>query len=111
MQLNRYTEKELELIIEGIILQYDYIEPIDNEYDLKIRAYILKNNMINITANWLYGNHEIYDDRYSFAREEIKINADSNLRKLIKEVNNIIEIVISKPYNPEMDNDEFKDEY
>jgi hypothetical protein len=51
MQLNKFTETELDLIIQGIVLQFDYIEPIDDDYNLKVRAYILNNNMINITCS------------------------------------------------------------
>lgn len=111
MRLNKYTETELDLIIQGIILQFDYIEPIDKEYNLRIRAYILNNNMINITANWIYGNHEFNDEQYAFATEEFKINQDVKFTKLVKEVNCILDKVIEKPYNAEMQDFDFKDEY
>ena len=111
MRLNKYTEKELDLIIQGIILQFDYIEPIDDAYNLKVRAYILDNNMINITANWIVGNHEYNDDQYAFSSVEFKVNKDSNLRKLTKELNDALNVVIAKAYDSEMQDFDFKDEY
>lgn len=111
MQLNKLTETELDLIIQGIVMQFDYIEPIADDYNLKVRAYILKNNMINITANWIVGNHEYNDDQYAFTSVEFKVNKDANLRKLTKEMNDVLNVVISKAYNSEMQDFDFKDEY
>ena len=111
MRLNKYTETELDLIIQGIVLQFDYIEPIDDAYNLKVRAYILDNNMINITANWIVGNHEYNDDQYAFANEEFKVNKDVKFTKLVKELNFILDKVIAKAYDSEMQDFDFKDEY
>ena len=111
MQLNRLTETELDLIIQGIVLQFDYIEPIDDEYNLKVRAYILKDNMINITSTWCVGNHEYNDDQYAFTSVEFKVNKDANLRKLTKEMNDVLNVVIAKAYNSGMQDFDFKDEY
>lgn len=111
MRLNKYTETELDLIIQGIILQFDYIEPIDDAYNLKVRAYILKDNMINITTSWCVGNHEYNDDQYAFSSVEFKVNKDSNLRKLTKELNDALNVVIAKAYDSEMQDFDFKDEY
>ena len=111
MQLNKLTETELDLIIQGIVLQFDYIEPIDDAYNLSVRAYILNNNMINITANWIVGNHEYNDDQYAFTSVEFEVNKDANLRKLTKELNDVLNVVIAKAYNSEMQDFDFKDEY
>lgn len=111
MRLNKYTETELDLIIQGIVLQFDYIEQIDDAYNLKVRAYILDNNMINITANWIVGNHEFNDDQYMFSSVEFKVNKDSNLRKLTNELNDALNVVIAKAYDSEMQDFDFKDEY
>ena len=111
MRLNKYTETELDLIIQGIVLQFDYIEPIDDNYNLKVRAYILNNNMINITATWCFGNHEYNDDQYAFSSVEFKVNKDSNLRKLTNELNDALNVVIAKAYDSEMQDFDFKDEY
>jgi hypothetical protein len=111
MQLNKLTETELDLIIQGIVLQFDYIEPIDDDYNLKVRAYILNNNMINITSTWCVGNHEYNDDQYMFTSVEFKVNKDANLRKLTKELNDVLNVVIAKAYNSEMQDFDFKDEY
>jgi len=108
MQLNKLTEIELDLIIQGIVLQFDYIEPIDDAYNLRVRAYILNNNMINITANWIVGNHEYNDDQYAFTSVEFKVNKDANLRKLTKEMNDVLNVVIAKAYNSEMQDFDFK---
>lgn len=110
MQLNKLTETELDLIIQGIVMQFDYIEPIDDDYNLSVRAYILNNNMINVTANWCIGNHE-YDEKYVFTSVEFKVNKDANLRKLTKEMNDVLNVVIAKAYNSEMQDFDFKDEY
>jgi len=111
MQLNKYTETELDLIIQGIVLQFDYIEPIDDDYNLKVRAYILENNMINITSTWCIGNHEFNDDQYAFTSVEFKVNKDANLRKLTKEMNDALQVVIDKKYDSEMQDFDFRDEY
>jgi len=111
MRLNNFTETELDLIIQGIVLQFDYIEPIDDDYNLKVRAYILNNNMINVTSTWCVGNHEFNDDQYAFTSVEFKVNKDANLHKLTKEMNDVLNIVIAKAYNSEMQDFDFKDEY
>jgi len=111
MRLNNFTETELDLIIQGIVLQFDYIEPIDEAYNLRVRAYILNNNMINITSTWCVGNHEYNDDQYAFTSVEFKVNKDANLYKLTKEMNDVLNVVIAKAYNSEMQDFDFKDEY
>lgn len=111
MQLNRYTEKELECIVQGIILQYDFINPIDKEYDLSCSVYVSKSDLIDFTVRWCCGHHEDNDEQYVFLNSDFKIHKDVKLKKLVKELNNIIDEVVSKPYNPEMQDFEFKDEY
>lgn len=111
MRLNKYTETELDLIIQGIVLQFDYIEPIDDAYNLMVRAYILNDNMINVTTSWCVGNHEYNDDQYAYSSVEFKVNKDSNLRKLTKELNDALNVVIAKAYDSEMQDFDFKDEY
>lgn len=111
MRLNKYSETELDLIIQGIVLQFDYIEPIDDAYNLRARAYILNNNMINVTCTWCVGNHEYNDDQYAFSSVEFKVNKDTNLRKLTIEMNDALQVVIDKKYDSEMQDFDFKDEY
>lgn len=111
MRLNKYTETELDLIIQGIVLQFNYIEPIDDDYNLKVEAYILDNNMISINVYWIVGNHEFNDDQYAFTSVEFKVNKDSNLRKLTNELNDALNVVIAKAYDSEMQDFDFKDEY
>jgi hypothetical protein len=109
--LNRYTEKELECIVQGIILQYDWINLIDKEYDLSCKVYILKNDMINFTVKWCCGHYEHNDEQYKVLTSEFKIHKDVKLKKLVKELNNIIDEVVSKPYNTKIQDFDFKDEY
>lgn len=108
MKLLRYTPERLGHTIEGMILQYNHIEPINDDYNVNIEVEDYNNgSQFKVTLHWNLGcsesdaNEVITDNNYFI------IHKTESLRKFTKEVNDILDLIVSKPFDSELSDDEF----
>ena len=106
MKLLRYTLIELQTIFIGIKEQYNYIEPIDEDYNVIFFIDNYGDHQLKVTLFWNLGcsesdSDEVISDNYFI------IHKTESLRKFTKEINDILDVIVSKPFDSELSDDEF----
>jgi len=108
MKLLRYNPEQLFYMIEGIVQQYNHIEPIDEDYNLLFQVEDYNNNsQFKITLHWNLGCSESDSDEVVSDNNYFIIHKTESLRKFTKEINDILDVIISKPFDSELSDDEF----
>jgi hypothetical protein len=108
MKLLRFTEEQLNHTTAGIILQYDFIEPIDDKYNVYIECEDYNNgSQFKVTIFWQLGCSESDSDEVISDNNYFIIHKTESLRKFTKEVNDILDVIVSKPFDSELSDDEF----
>lgn len=108
MKLLRYTPEQVEITVSGIVLQYDFIEPIDDNYNIYIECEDYNNgSQFKVTIFWQLGCSESDSDEVISDNNFFIIHKNESLRKLTKEINDILDVIVSKPFDSELSDDEF----
>lgn len=108
MKLLRYETPQLGYTIEGMILQYNHIEPIDDNYNIKVDVEDYNNgSQFKVTLFWNLGCDEYDEDHVISDNNYFIIHKTESLRKFTKEINDILDVIVSKPFDSELSDDEF----
>lgn len=106
MKLLRYTPEQLKLIIDGIILGFEYINTFDADYCPTI--YIIElTTEFKFEILWNYGTNINDDDNVLIGRSEFKLYKFDELSELALSINKVLDIIVSKPFDSELSDDEF----
>lgn len=107
MKLLRYTLIELQTIFIGIKEQYNYIEPIDEDYNVIFFIDEYGDHQFKVTLYWNLGCDEFDEERTISDNNYFIIHKTESLRKFTKEINDILDVIVSKPFDSELSDDEF----
>ena len=106
MKLLRYTPEQLKLIIDGIILGFEFIDTLDQRYNITIYIIELKDDF-KIELVWNYGTHIDDDENILIGRDDFPISKDAELSELATKINIVLDEITSKPFDSELSDDEF----
>jgi hypothetical protein len=107
MKVINFEAKKIELILFGIKEQYNFIEPIDNDYNVTFECKEHDAYSFKVTVFWNLGCSESDSDEVISGNSYFIINKNESFRKFTKEINDILDVIISKPFDSELSDDEF----
>ena len=106
MKLLRYNPEQLKLIIDGIILGFEYINTFDANYCPTIYIVEFK-EWFRFEILWNEGTHINDDDNVKVLRDKFELSKETDLAFLAFQVNETLDQMTSIPFNKELDDDDF----
>jgi hypothetical protein len=107
MKVINFEAKKIELILFGIKEQYNFIEPIDNDYNVTFECKEHDAYSFKVTVFWNLGCSESDSDEVISDNNFFIINKNDTMRKFVTEVNDLIDEITAKPFDSELSDDEF----
>lgn len=109
MKLTKYNNHELNLVTIGMVEQFQNIEPIDKDYNVTYEIQEYGDHHIKVTFFWNIGCFEHDDEKVVTDNYYFIINRVDTLRKYSKEINDALELIITKSFDVDLQDWEFID--
>lgn len=107
MKLTNYTSEQLMLIVNGMFNQINFIDPMDEQYNINYEITECDKYQFKFTIFWNLGCDEQDEERVISDNNFFIINKNDTMRKFVTEVNDLIDEITEKPFDSELSDDEF----